>query len=65
MSDNNNQIQNYSHNNFANNNPNNNIPVTLRQSNREMLLNIDPEVFQSSIINSINNFLNNNLNEQN
>ena len=65
MSDLNNQIQNYSNNNFSNNTQNNRSPVVLRQSNREMLLNINPEVFQSSILNSINNFINNNRNNQN
>ena len=57
MSDNNNQIQNYSYSNFSNNNLNNNIPVTLRQNNREMQLNINPEVFHISILNSKNIFL--------
>ena len=65
MSDLNNQIQNYSNNNFSNNTQNNRSPLVLRQSNREMLLNINPEVFQSSILNSINNFINNNRNNQN
>ena len=64
MADNNNQIQNFSNNIFSNNNQNNSIPVTLRQSNKEMLLNINPDVFQTTILNSINNFLNNNRSGQ-
>ena len=62
MSEFNNQIQNYSYNNFSNNIQNNS--VILRQSNREMQLNINPEIFQSFILNSINNFIKN-LNNQN
>ena len=64
MADNNNQIQNFSNNIFSNHNQNNSIPVALRQSNKEMLLNINPEVFQTTILNSINNFLNNNRSGQ-
>ena len=64
MSDNNNQIQNFSNNNFSNNNRNNNNPIFLRQGIREIQLNINPEIFQTSILNSINQFINNNQNNK-
>ena len=57
-----NQIRNYSNNYFSNNIQNNS--VLLRQSIRDIQLNINPEIFQSFILNSINNFIKN-LNNQN
>ena len=65
MSENNNQIQNYSQSNFSNNNQNNNIPVTFRQTSKEMQFLIDPGIFQTSVLNSINNYLSNNMIDQN
>ena len=65
MSVNNYPIQNYSNNNFSNNNQNKSNPLILRQGFKEMQININPEVFQISILNSINNFRNNDLNNLN
>ena len=65
MSDINNQIQNYSQSNFSNNNQNNNIPITFRQTGKEMQFIIDPGIFQTSVLNSINTYLNNNMIDQN
>ena len=56
MADNNN-IQIYQNNNLGGNNQNNPNNVILRLMNREIQFNFDPNNFQSSIINSINNLL--------
>ena len=53
----NNNIQIYQNNNLEGNNHNNPNNVILRMMNREIQFNFDPNNFQSSIINSINNLL--------
>ena len=56
----NNNIQNYQNDNSVGNNYNNPNNVILRLMKREIQFNFDPNSFQTSIINSINNFLNQN-----
>ena len=65
MSDLNNQIQNYSSNNFSNDNQNDNNPLIVRQGYREMQLNINPEVFRTTILTTLDNFIRNNINNIN
>ena len=56
----NNIIQNYQNDNSVGNNYNNPNNVILRLMKREIQFNFDPKSFQTSIINSINNILNQN-----